>query len=103
MTYEEIIHILNDLKNEYDIHNDERTIIAEALSAAIKAIHREMDFEQMYAGWVKDAEQVKSYYPDFDFITEMQNPLMLNLLKAKIPLKTAFEVIHLKTIVGENE
>ena len=49
---------------------------------------------QLYAAWMEQAEKTKTVYPSFDLRTEMQNPKFLDLLKANIDVRTAFEVIH---------
>ena len=49
---------------------------------------------QLYAQWMDQAEKTKAYYPSFDLRAEMQNPKFVDLLKANIDVRTAFEVIH---------
>ena len=49
---------------------------------------------QLYAQWMEQAEKTKAYYPSFDLRTEMQNPKFVDLLRANIDVRTAFEVMH---------
>lgn len=46
-----------------------------------------------------DAEKVKLVYPGFNLETEIQNPAFNRLIKAKVPMQTAFEVIHKNEII----
>lgn len=46
-----------------------------------------------------DAEKVKLVYPGFDLEAEIKNPAFNSLLKAKVPMQTAYEVIHKNEII----
>ena len=50
--------------------------------------------------WTEEAEAMKAQYPNLDLNEEIRNPDFVKLLRAGIPLKHAYEVIHLDTIVG---
>lgn len=49
---------------------------------------------RIYDGWMKEAEQLKQLYPDFELRAEMQNPQFVRLLRSRVDLRTAFEVAH---------
>lgn len=49
--------------------------------------------------WYKQAEAVKTVYPDFDFKTEVANRDFLGMLKAGIPVQKAYEVAHFDDLV----
>ena len=49
---------------------------------------------QLYAQWMEQAEKAKAVYPSFDLRAEMQNPKFVDLLRANIDVRTAFEVLH---------
>jgi hypothetical protein len=49
---------------------------------------------KLYAQWMEQAEAAKKIYPSFDLRAEMNNPKFLDLLKANIDVRTAFEVLH---------
>ena len=49
---------------------------------------------QLYAQWMDQAEKAKAIYPSFDLRAEMQNPKFVDLLRANIDVRTAFEVLH---------
>ena len=40
------------------------------------------------------AEKAKTIYPSLDLRAEMQNPKFIDLLKANIDVRTAYEVLH---------
>lgn len=51
--------------------------------------------QEIYNGWLGQAEEVKTVYPDFDFAKECENEKFMELIKyPAIDVKTAYEVIH---------
>ena len=54
---------------------------------------------QLYAQWMQQAEQTKAVYPSLDLRAEMQNPKFLDLLRANVDVRTAYEVIHKDDII----
>lgn len=48
--------------------------------------------------WNSQAEQLRAVYPSFDLNREVRNPDFLAMLKAGVPLRQAFEVIHMDQI-----
>lgn len=54
---------------------------------------------KLYAQWMEQADKAKTIYPSFDLRAEMNNPKFLDLLKANIDVRTAYEVIHKDDII----
>lgn len=54
---------------------------------------------KLYAQWMEQGKATQSIYPSFDFRAEMQNPKFVELLKANIDVRTAYEVIHKDDII----
>ena len=54
---------------------------------------------QLYAQWMEQGEKTKSVYPSFDLRAEMNNQQFVDLLKANIDVRTAYEVIHKDEII----
>lgn len=54
--------------------------------------------QQQLQKWYGEAEQVKGLYPSFDLGTEVKNPQFLSMLKAGVPVRHAYEVIHMEDI-----
>ena len=54
---------------------------------------------QLYAQWMEQGKNTKAVYPSFDLRAEMQNPKFVDLLKANIDVRTAYEVIHKDDII----
>lgn len=50
--------------------------------------------QQQLAQWNRESEEIKAEYPDFDLDTELRNPQFRDLLKAKVPVKFAYELVH---------
>lgn len=55
--------------------------------------------ERITADWMAQAEQLKQLYPDFDLRSELQDPRFRQLLRSRVDLQTAFEVIHNREII----
>lgn len=53
--------------------------------------------EQMQR-WYGEAEQLKAVYPDFDLGTEAANAQFVSLLQKGVPIRHAYEVIHMDDI-----
>lgn len=53
--------------------------------------------EQMQR-WYSEGEALKEQYPEFDLIQETQNPQFTKLLEVSVPMKLAYEVIHMNDI-----
>lgn len=54
---------------------------------------------QLYAQWMDQAEKAKAVYPSFDLRAEMSNQKFLDLLRANIDVRTAYEVVHKDDII----
>ena len=87
---------MKELKQDIAIGKLERE------NEALKAIRqREIGQEQakqQIAQWNRDAEAVKELYPSFDLRTESDNPAFRSLLKSGVPMKHAYEVLHMDEI-----
>ncbi len=72
----------------------ERSRIAEEQRQAQTEVQKQMD------EWFRQSAELKETYPEFDFRGEMQNISFRRLLQAGIPVKTAYETIHMSDIVS---
>ena len=54
--------------------------------------------EQQLQRWYGEAEQARSLYPSFDLSAEVQNPQFLSMLRAGVPVRHAYEVVHMDEI-----
>lgn len=52
------------------------------------------------AEWKRQAEDTKKVYPGLSLDTELKNPQFQQLLKNGVPVKTAYEVVHMNEIMG---
>lgn len=72
-------------------------------NAELKKFRKEQEAQEnaskLYSAWLTQAEQAKSVYPEFDLQAEMQNPRFLDLLKANVDVRTAYEVLHMGEII----
>lgn len=50
--------------------------------------------------WMRQAEAMKSTYPDFNFRQEVANPEFAKMLKNGIPVQKAYEVMHIDELVN---
>lgn len=49
---------------------------------------------KIYNGWLREAEEVARCYPGFDLRREMNNERFCALLRSRVDMKTAYEVLH---------
>lgn len=54
--------------------------------------------QQQLQRWFTEGEQVRALYPGFDLEKESKNPQFLSMLRAGVPVQTAYEVIHMDDI-----
>lgn len=75
---------------------EQRRITAEnaRLQEALQERQRQEARDNVYSGWLDEAEKLRSVYPDFDLETEAQNEGFVRLLQSGIDVKTAYEVLH---------
>lgn len=48
--------------------------------------------------WVMEAQELRGLYPHFDLGAEMQNRQFMSMLRSGVPVKTAYEVVHMEEI-----
>ncbi len=48
--------------------------------------------------WAREGWETGKVYPDFDLMAEMRNPQFASLLRSGIPVRHAYEVIHMEDI-----
>lgn len=65
------------------------------LDREVERTRAEKKSQEIYQGWLAEAEQVKTRYPGFDFQAEMQNPQFSQLVMSGVPLKAAYETSHI--------
>lgn len=70
------------------------------LRAQIEERRNREQADQTFAAWRAEAEKIKEIYPSFDLEAELQNPDMQRLIMANVPLRTAFEALHMDEIIG---
>ena len=54
---------------------------------------------KLYTQWMEQEKAAKSVYPSFNLRAEMQNPKFVDLLKANVDVRTAYEVLHKDEII----
>lgn len=62
--------------------------------ATLREIERREQANRAYADWQRQAESLKTRYPNFSLETEANNPKFVQLLRSGIDVKTAFETVH---------
>ena len=70
------------------------------LKAQMEEQQRQENGKKLYAQWMQQAESTKQVYPSFNLETEMQNPVFVDLLRANIDVRTAYEVAHKDEIIA---
>lgn len=54
---------------------------------------------KLYSQWIEQEKATKNIYPSFNLRAEMQNPKFVDLLRANIDVRTAYEVLHKDEII----
>ena len=54
--------------------------------------------QQQLQKWYGEGEQVKAAYPEFDLGAECKNPQFLSMLRSGVPVRLAYEVLHMDEI-----
>lgn len=72
----------------------------ERVTRQMEAVREQAANEQV-AIWKQEAEHIKTLYPDFDLMQEIQNPLFASLISSKnqatrLSLKAAYEACHVE-------
>lgn len=69
-----------------------------------EASEREANRQRILGGWMREAEEAKRFYPGFDLDDESSNPetgkQFLDMLSAGVPVKAAYEALHIGDILG---
>ena len=54
---------------------------------------------KLYTQWMEQEKATKNVYPSFNLRAEMNNPKFVDLLKANVDVRTAYEVLHKDEII----
>lgn len=68
----------------------------------------QMKAERQFESWMREAEEVKKVYPDFNLEDELENPRFRNYLTStderfRMPMKQIFEMFHHEELVDAAE
>lgn len=71
----------------------------------VEAMQKQQQVREQYAGWLKEAEELRGIYPDFDLEKELQNDDFKRILgqpnaQYAISMKQAYEIIHHEDIIN---
>ncbi len=102
--------IIEKLSEIYNVENGDLEALSEKINASENEYNKdensspekntELLKEKVYS-WVKEGEELKELYENFDFRNELKNnSLFGQLLYSGIPLKTAYEVVHKDEILS---
>lgn len=70
-------------------------------NTSINTAEEHSKLKEQVASWVKETDEIKEIYPDFDLKNEFKNSSLFGkLLYSGVPLKTAFEVVHKDEIIS---
>lgn len=98
--------ILQDLFEQHNVQQGDFSALSEAVSLSRQQRESEEQraadkAKEQVAEWIKEGQQLKIVYPSFDFRSELKDDKgFANLIKAGIPVRTAYEVLHKDEILG---
>jgi len=70
------------------------------LKKAMEQRESEKRAHETYSKWLKEAEELSQFYPSLNLEAELQNPKMRRYLLSGVPMKDAYEAVHLNDIIG---
>lgn len=91
----------NQARAQYKLESENRSYAEQVRrnTEMQKAMEAERRNRERYEGWVREAEQVKQTYPNFNLEAEVKNPRFMNMLASGVPMADAYQVMHLNEIV----
>lgn len=99
-TLEELIEKLSE---EKIYGNDKRNSQEELKKDLLLENYRKMTVSRQYSDWIKEADEVKKMYPDFDILREIKNPVFKNGLKLGMDITSLYRALHFDEISKEIE
>ena len=70
----------------------------EALKEAQRIQQENAQINQLMESWKEQEDEMKEDYPEFDLEMEAQNPEFARMLQSGVPVRHAFEVLHMDEI-----
>lgn len=61
---------------------------------------RQQQANEQVATWQRQAAEAQKFYPGINLDTEIKNPDFARLLRNGVPVKAAYEVVHMNDILG---
>lgn len=55
--------------------------------------------QRMVADWQQTAQQIRETYPAFDLARELKDPRFVSLLRSRVDMQTAYEILHKDEII----
>lgn len=71
-----------------------------AFQEQIAQDRQRQEFEQKFAGWTQEAEQLKGKFPELDLAAEFDNPEFVRMLDHGISVGTAYQAVHFDDLMG---
>lgn len=56
--------------------------------------------QEIYADWVRQSDNLKAQFPNFELREELENPDFLSMLQSGVSVEHAFKVLHMEDIMG---
>lgn len=83
--------------------NEKRVSESEIKKDMLLENYKRRTVERQYSDWLKESDEVKKMYPDFDIRRELKNPVFKNGLKLGMDIKALYRAIHFDEISKEIE
>lgn len=81
--------------------NEEKNVVEEDAEDENFIREREARLRDRISGWLKESDEIKEVYPDFDLRNELRtSKLFSQLILAGAPLKASYEIVHKDEIIS---
>lgn len=91
----------NGLTVEQQKHMNALEAENQRFKAAREEAERQQRANDVLGRWQRDAEDLKNIYPDFNLESEMNNADFADLLGKGVPMKAAYQVVHMDDIMTQ--
>lgn len=65
-----------------------------------KAAQRQVEIDRIHAEWDREAEQLKTQYPEFDLEQTLANPEIANLMRLGVSMSNAYRAVYFDQIMA---
>lgn len=108
-TFHALEPMLQMLSKHYGVEDGDYDALARTIGQALappdpaeqqrQQAEVELGAQRMVEDWKQTAQKIRDTYPAFDLRQELRNPGFVNLLRSRVDMQTAYEILHKDEII----